>query len=327
MQRDFEMTDTTSHEFLNPIGQGKTFSLSDDEIKQDYLAQKPLPWRKKVHKFDPEFFKCDNKIVKFNHSQLGDFRALVSFSHTIVSDSNTWKHLNLLTIVCFITMAVVYFSQSYRSVNDSSNVSSRIQTLISFVFASYISLVISRWDRIRNTTLGMLFPSFGPLTVVILSVSAGQQWGSLENLVFTAIKIVRKRTKERTNQIKASLASIADRSPSEEQVAEIRRLNEALEQLADEEQLLVNRIIRYARLSMVLTFRAAQSSEDFSLLEELKLLSADEERWLRAAAIGTRPLMVVSWISEYFEELLPSKGCEVNDVAMSLIASNTLSLR
>lgn len=78
---------------------------------------------------------------------------------------------------------------------------------------------------------------------------------------------------------------------------------------------------------MILTFRAAQSSDDFALLEELKLLSADEERWLRAAAIGTRPLMVVSWISEYFEELLPSKGCEVNDVAMSLIASNTLSLR
>lgn len=180
MQRDFEMSGTASHEFLNPMAKGKAFSLSDDEIKQDYLAQKSLPWRKKVHKFDPEFFKCDNKIVKFNHSQLGDFRALVSFSHTIVSDSNTWKHLNLLTILCFITMAVVYFSQSYRSVNDSSNVSSRIQTLISFVFASYISLVISRWDRIRNTTLGTFHSLFGPYgsrnTCRFAQASSGDRW-------------------------------------------------------------------------------------------------------------------------------------------------------
>lgn len=158
---EFEMSDKTGADLFNPLSMGKKFSVDEDDIKNEYLAQNPLPWRKKVHTFDPEFFKCDNRIVKFNHAQLGDFRALISFSHTILSSGNTWKHLNMLTVLCFATSVIVYFTGSYRSVNDSSNVSSRIQTLISFVFASYISLMISRWDRIRNTTLGILLSYFG----------------------------------------------------------------------------------------------------------------------------------------------------------------------
>lgn len=37
---------------------------------------------------------------------------------------------------------------------DDNAVTARIQTLISFVFASYVTIVLNRWDRVRNTTLG-----------------------------------------------------------------------------------------------------------------------------------------------------------------------------
>jgi hypothetical protein len=51
-------------------------------------------------------------------------------------------------------MAVCYFTGSYKSTSDSNAVVSRIQLLISFVLASYVTIVINRWDRIRNQTLG-----------------------------------------------------------------------------------------------------------------------------------------------------------------------------
>lgn len=78
----------------------------------------------------------------------------MSFSHTIVSDINTWMHLGMLTIICFITMGIMIVTESNMSVNDNNSVTTRIQTLISFVLAGYVSIVINRWDRIRNTTLG-----------------------------------------------------------------------------------------------------------------------------------------------------------------------------
>ncbi len=290
---EFEMTDKSAPSvFFNPLRAEKAFTIGDDEIKEDYLRQKPLPWRKKIHTFDPEFFKCDNKIVKFNHLQLGDFRALVSFSHTIVSDGNTWKHLNMLTILCFIAMAIVYFSGSYRSINDSSNVSARIQTLISFVFASYVTLVINRWDRIRNTTLGKKIFEF--LLEIFCKFQCsfsylGQQWGSLENLVMTAIRIVRQRNKKRISDLTeagSKKETDSNESINSQDCADSsfpknlskEEIQQALSTIDEEEAMLINRIIRYARLSMMLTFRAAQGSDDFTLLEECKLLSRDEAR-------------------------------------------------
>jgi hypothetical protein len=63
----------------------------------------------------------------------------------------------MLTVVCFITMGIVMVTGTHKSVSDDYVVVSRIQLLISFVLASYVSIVINRWDRIRNNLLGGKF--------------------------------------------------------------------------------------------------------------------------------------------------------------------------
>lgn len=79
----------------------------------------------------------------------------MSFSHTLLSDWDTWNHLTLLTVICFVTMAIVVASGSYKSAWDGDFMAGKIQTLISFVFAGYIGIVLHRWDRIRNSTIGI----------------------------------------------------------------------------------------------------------------------------------------------------------------------------
>ena len=110
------------------------------------------------------------------------FKALVSFSHTLLSDWDTWNHLTMLTVICFVTMAITIGSGSYKSVFDGNAVAGKIQTLISFVFAGYITIVINRWDRIRNTTLGQI-------------------WGSIENLNMFAFRALAPETEE-TEELK-----------------------------------------------------------------------------------------------------------------------------
>jgi hypothetical protein len=74
-------------------------------------------------------------------------------------------------------MAIVIGTGSYKSIFDGNAVAAKIQTLISFVFAGYISIVINRWDRIRNTTLGQL-------------------WGSIENLNMFIYRALKEPTEE-----------------------------------------------------------------------------------------------------------------------------------
>lgn len=76
-----------------------------------------------------------------------------------------------MSIICFLTFLAVYFSDSYKSIYSSGSVTSRIQLLISFVFAGYISIVIGRWTRVRNDTIGQL-------------------WGALEDLNLITFRIV-----------------------------------------------------------------------------------------------------------------------------------------
>lgn len=83
----------------------------------------------------------------------------------------------MLTVICFITMAVVVFSGSYKSSMDNNAVATKIQYLISFVFAGYITIVINRWDRIRNTSLG-------------------QMWGAIENLNMFAYRALTPQNEE-----------------------------------------------------------------------------------------------------------------------------------
>jgi hypothetical protein len=83
----------------------------------------------------------------------------------------------MLTVICFITMAICIASDSYKSSMDNNSVVSRIQVLISFVFAGYITIVINRWDRIRNTTLA-------------------QMWGAIENLNMFAYRALTPENEE-----------------------------------------------------------------------------------------------------------------------------------
>jgi hypothetical protein len=77
----------------------------------------------------------------------------------------------MLTIICCVAFAIVLKSGHYRSIFDKNAFSAKIQVLISFVFAGYIGVIINRWDRIRNGTLGSI-------------------WGALENLNMFAYRIL-----------------------------------------------------------------------------------------------------------------------------------------
>ena len=61
-------------------------------------------------------------------------------------------------------------------------------------------------------------------------------------------------------------------------------------------------------------------------MEEKKLLTSGEKKWLEATAIGTRPLMVISWMSNYFDDLL-AMGYKYGDVYHSMIVTNLMNLR
>ena len=51
-------------------------------------------------------------------------------------------------------MFIVIITDSTKSVYDDNAVVSKALTLVSFVFAGYVTIVINRWDRIRNATIG-----------------------------------------------------------------------------------------------------------------------------------------------------------------------------
>jgi len=144
----------------------------DGNRRRELFGQMPIPWIKKEHRFDPmNFIKSGRKIVNYDAKELRIWGALISFSHTVLSDRNTWRHLTLLTVICFCTMGIVVGSGTYKSIKDQNTVSGKIQTLISFVFAGYIGIVINRWDRVRNTTLSQI-------------------WGAIENLNMIAYRVL-----------------------------------------------------------------------------------------------------------------------------------------
>lgn len=51
----------------------------DKDPYKSALGQMAIPWRQKVHTFDPEFFKCDKKIVKYDSKALNDYRVSYNF--------------------------------------------------------------------------------------------------------------------------------------------------------------------------------------------------------------------------------------------------------
>jgi hypothetical protein len=180
----------------------------------------------------------------------------------------------MLTVVCFITMGCVVLTGTHKSVSDDYVVVSRIQLLISFVLASYVSIVVGRWDRMRNNLLGASLIYHYAVYYLpwshsfsILRLIAGGIWSNLENLNYTSF-------------------SLLSRDKSELSVK------------------LQNTVLRYSRCALLLTFHALQERD---LLDELVsdgLLSAEEANWLSAVTLSTRPHMVVGWLSRTFQEIL-----------------------
>lgn len=148
-------------------------------------------------------------------------------------------------------MAIVILTDSYRSTEDNNSVVNRIQLLISFVFASYITIVINRWDRIRNGTVGTL-------------------WGSLENLCMFTFNNLRENTEQN------------------------RRVSELL--------------LRHCRLVFAVLFLSCQGDSNLTPLIEKGFLLEKEKVWLEAANVGTRPLIVVGWMTQFFEVLEKKMG-------------------
>jgi hypothetical protein len=95
-------------------------------------------------------------------------------------------------------MAIVYYSGSYLSVDNNSDLTSRTQLLLSFVLAGYISIVINRWDRIRNTTLGQLWgavESTCQITFrVLFSHGHGPQEMELSELIIRYVRLSMRLT-------------------------------------------------------------------------------------------------------------------------------------
>jgi predicted membrane chloride channel (bestrophin family) len=84
--------------------------------------------------------------------------------------------LNILTVICFTTFAVVYLTNSEGSIGDN-DITGRVQFLLSFVLAGYVTNFISRWDRFRHTYVGGL-------------------WGSLENIVMLSHSMLQNNTEQ-----------------------------------------------------------------------------------------------------------------------------------
>ncbi len=85
-------------------------------------------------------------------------------------------------------------------------------------------------------------------------------------------------------------------------------------------------VVRYSRLSMLLTFLAAQDSDDFSIIRSNNLVTPDEEQWLQSASIGSRPMLVVGWLSEFFDTVT-SQGYTIGDMNRSFLLTNLINLR
>lgn len=148
----------------NPI----VVTVHDESNKINSIVNPmPVPWRIKESTYSPQLYKSNEelptRVVKYDVRGLHIWRALTSFSHTLIGDMDTWYHLMILTVICFITMGITIGSGSSQSIGNTVDVGTRSQILVSFVLAGYVTIVVNRWDRIRN-------------------VSLGQLWGALENL-------------------------------------------------------------------------------------------------------------------------------------------------
>lgn len=114
-------------------------------------------------------------------------------------------------------------------------------------------------------------------------------WGSLENLCMTAFKILKEPTKQN--------------------------------------QQLSNLIIRHSRLVFATLFLAFNPHKDIGMLIEKGILLEKEKVWLLSVSPGTRPLMVVSWMTQYFEDIEKKLGKHISDIDRNFILSQLIGVK
>lgn len=179
--------------------------------------------------------------------QLGGY-TWISIKSTLIFYRNK---LMVLTVVCFITMGLVFATDSQKSIGDS-DVPGRIQFLLSFVLSAYVGLYISRFNNIRHNTLGSV-------------------WGNIETIALYS----------------HGLFSSHFSDPRKGDQA--KRLHATVE--------------RYCEAVFRLLFLGAQGKEDMSIMVEKNVLTVDEVAVLSKALVGTRPLVVLGWLSSLFEKV------------------------
>jgi hypothetical protein len=120
------------------------------------------------------------KIVNYSQKNLRVWRAIFVFSRTFLLNWDTWMHLGMLTCISMVTFSLVFLiPQAGNSTPVELNqgeLLGRIQFLLSFVLASYVTMMINRWATLRK----ML----------------GSVWGGLEDSVYFANRYLRDETKD-----------------------------------------------------------------------------------------------------------------------------------
>lgn len=172
------------------------------------------------------------------------WRALLTTANTILTNWITWYKLCALTIVCFLTTAIVILTNSQGSIGDI-DVTSRVQLLLSFVLAGYVTYYVNYYNSVRHQYLGTL-------------------WGALENLVLYGHQLFKGNT--------------------------------------EQEKIIINTIRRYTLSIFRLVFHSCQGKTDLDFFYERDLLTKEEGEILLQYSLGTRPLIIVGWLSSLFEK-------------------------
>lgn len=230
------------------------------------------------------------------------WRALVTVPYTLVTDSDSWFLLAVLTAIMLLTFAIVRLTYSEGSM-PQSDIRSTILVLLSFVLGTYIAITLGRWDAMRNAYLANV-------------------WSSLENLIYLVNNWTTDECQVNLNDgehitilLLSFLFSLFKILPGIDSVT-AHPQSEKLRQLA----------LRYARLCMRLLFLAAQGKDQVgSLLLEEGLATEAEVKVLLNALPGTRCHVVIGWLSRLFRRMYSAGYFGFANLGM--VSGNLASLR
>lgn len=122
------------------------------------------------------------KIVKYKSENLRIYRALFVTSRTFLSQSETWSHLGTLTLISMTSFAFVMLTPGAEKSTPiellDQELLGRIQTLMSFVLASYVGLCLNRYMDMRS--------------------KMGRLWSGLENTMYLSTQFMNTNSESDT---------------------------------------------------------------------------------------------------------------------------------